>query len=93
MSSSSEISSDKLKVISDNFITIENLKQANESLVNETKKLEIFEHYNVGESEKIFSAVDGQKFHVGVDTINARHSSKYFGKERGMTAMTMSANY
>ena len=95
MSSSSGFSYHKLKNMSTNFIREETLKIVNEKLVNETKKLPIFQHYNVDQknTENIFSAIDGQKYSVGVDTINARYSQKYFGRDKGISALTMSANF
>ncbi|MCP3882229.1 MAG: transposase, partial [Sulfitobacter sp.] len=36
---------------------------------------------------------DGQKFEVAIPTINARHSSKYFGLSKGVVSYTLVANH
>ena len=92
MSISSGFSLDKLKNVSLNFIREDTLKLANEQLINETKKVPIFKYFNVSE-DSIFSSIDGQKFSTGIDTINARYSSKYFGRDKGISVLTMNAHY
>lgn len=93
MATSSGFSYNQLKNISAKHIRVDLLKIANEKLVNETKKLSIFSHYNIADNEQIFAAIDGQKYYAGVDIINSRYSSKYFGKDKGVTSLTMSANF
>jgi TnpA family transposase len=92
MAVSSGFSLNKLKSMSSNFLREDTLKLVNEKLVNETKKLPIFEHFNVAK-DTVFSSIDGQKYPVGVNAINSRHSSKYFGCGKGVSVLTMNANF
>ncbi len=63
---------------SDNFIRLETLKAANDEISNATAALPIFHLYDIG--DHFHSSSDGQKFETKIDTINARHSPKYFGR-------------
>ena len=75
----------------DNFIRLETLKAANDIVSNATAALAIFRHYDIGDT--IHSSSDGQKFETRIDTINARHSPKYFGLKKGIVAYTLVANH
>ena len=76
---------------SDNFIRLETLQAANDAVSNATAGLPIFRHYDIGET--VHSSSDGQKFETRLHTINARHSSKYFGLKKGIVAYTLIANH
>lgn len=65
---------------SDNRIRLETLREANDRISNGTAKLPVFPHYTLGTG--IHSSSDGQKFEARRDTLNARHSPKYFGLKR-----------
>jgi len=54
--------------------------------------LPIFHYYDI-EQETLHGSMDGQKFDTQMDTINARHSPKYFGFGKGITALTLVANH
>ena len=41
----------------------------------------------------LYGSVDGQKFSAATPTSKARHSRKYFGKDRGVVAYTLLANH
>lgn len=71
----------------------ETLQKANELVINKTAKMPIFEHFNVDEMGAIHSSSDGQKFSVSVNTITARYSQKYFGKGKGLSVLTLTANF
>jgi TnpA family transposase len=68
-----------------------NLKAANDPISNSTKELEIFPYYSL-DMALIVASVDGQKYGVAHPTIKARHSSKYFGRGKGVVAYTLLAN-
>jgi hypothetical protein len=55
-------------------------------------KLPVFQYYNI-EEEIIHGSLDGQKLNTQIDTINARHSPKYFGLGKGITSLTLVANH
>jgi TnpA family transposase len=54
--------------------------------------LPIFTYYNI-EEEIIHGSIDGQKFDTQIDTMNARHSPKYFALGKGVTSLTLVANH
>lgn len=87
----SDIGYASLAAMSDNFIRLETLKEANDRVSNATAKLPIFQHYDI--DEVIHSSSDGQKVETSINTINSRHSSKYFGLKKGIVSYTMVANH
>jgi TnpA family transposase len=91
MSEISDINYSTLSTTSDNFIRLETLKEANDTISNAIAKLSIFRHYDIG--ELLHSSSDGQKIETRRDTINARHSSKYFGLRKGIVECTLVANH
>ncbi|NQS91530.1 MAG: Tn3 family transposase [Chloroflexi bacterium] len=76
---------------SDNYIRLETLRAANDQVSNAAVELPIFQYYNIG--DLVHSSSDGQKFETRIHTINARHSSKYFGLKKGVVAYTLVANH
>lgn len=87
----SDIDYSVLAATSDNFIRLETLKEANDRVSNAISKLSIFRHYDI--DEVIHSSSDGQKFETRTNTINARHSPKYFGLKKGVVSYTLVANH
>ncbi|MBU3158380.1 Tn3 family transposase [Clostridium frigoris] len=87
----SDISFSLLSATSDSFIRLETLKEANDRVSNATAKLPIFRHYDI--DEVIHSSSDGQKFETNINTINSRHSPKYFGLKKGIVSYTLVANH
>jgi TnpA family transposase len=76
---------------SDNFISIENLRGANDLVSNAIAKIPIFQYYNLGDA--LHSSSDGQKFETRIHTIKARYSPKYFGLKKGIVSYTLVANH
>lgn len=87
----SDISFSLLSATSDSFIRLETLKEANDRVSNATDKLPIFRHYDI--EEVIHSSSDGQKFETNINTINSRHSPKYFGLKKGIVSYTLVSNH
>ncbi|HEX9867919.1 MAG TPA: Tn3 family transposase, partial [Candidatus Tectomicrobia bacterium] len=87
----SDISYHTLATTSDNFIRLETLKAANDRVSNRIAELPIFRHYDLGET--VHSSSDGQKFETRIHTLNARHSPKYFGLQKGIVSYTLVANH
>lgn len=87
----SDISYNVLSTTSDNFIRLETLREANDLISNAISAMPVFRHYNI--DGIIHSSSDGQKFETGLNTINARHSPKYFGLKKGVVAYTLVANH
>jgi len=87
----SDIGHNRLASISDSFIRLETLREANDLVTNAIADLPIFREYDI--SGVVHSSSDGQKFETGLSTINARHSPKYFGLKKGVVAYTLVANH
>ena len=90
MAEISDIEYHTLAAISDNVIRLETLQEANDYVSNAIAKLPIFQYYNLGDA--LHSSSDGQKFETQIPTINARHSSKYFGLKKGIVSYTLVIN-
>jgi len=54
-------------------------------------RLPIFKYYDIDE-EVIHGSIDGQKLDTQIETINARHSPKYFALGKGISSITLVAN-
>ena len=91
MAEISNITYQQLSTTANNFIRLETLREANDRIANATARLAIFRHYNIGEA--VHSSSDGQRFEAAISTINARHSTKYFGLKKGVVAYTLLANH
>ena len=91
MSNISDVDFSALTTTSENFIRLETLRAANDQVSNAAAELPIFRYYDIG--ELVHSSSDGQKFETRIHTINARHSSKYFGLKKGVVAYTLVANH
>jgi len=89
-----------LSAISDSFIRLETLSEVNDCVCNAIAQLPIFRYYDIGEtihsrlglSSEAYRNQDGQKFETQIHTVNARHSSKYFGLKKGVVSYTLVAN-
>ena len=91
MSETSDIDYHVLADASDNFLRLETLSAANDLVSNAIADLPIFRQYDVGEA--LHSSSDGQKFESQIQTINSRHSPKYFGLKKGIVSYTLVANH
>ena len=68
------------------------LIEASDILSNFIANLPIFPYYSI-DMDVLYGSVDGQKFAAASPTLKARHSRKYFGKDRGVVAYTLLANH
>lgn len=97
MSNSSDINYSFLHNIEKNFITIENLKAANDIISNKIYSLEIFSLWNtfaqIENADKLLAGADGQKFSARLETIQTRYSPKYFGLGKGVVDYSLVANH
>ena len=83
---------DQLSTIQANYLRLETLNSANDCINNATGRLPIFKHYNIQE-DVIHASTDGQKFEARRETFKTRYSSKYFGTQKGVSAMSLIANH
>ncbi len=92
MANISDRAYDQLKGIQANYLRPETLNNANDVINNSVAKLAIFKHYNIQE-DLIHASTDGQKFESRLETFKTRYSSKYFGTNKGVSAITLIANH
>jgi TnpA family transposase len=83
---------DQLSTIQANYLRLETLQAANDQINNATARLQIFRHYQIQE-DLVHASADGQKFETRRETFKTRYSSKYFGTQKGISAMTLIANH
>jgi TnpA family transposase len=74
-----------------NYLRLETLQAANEVISNGIAGLPLFEYFDIEEVRH--SSSDGQRLETQIETFNARHSRKYFGLKKGVTAYTLVANH
>ncbi len=74
-----------------NYLRLETLRAANDAITNAMAALPVFHLYDI--QDTLHSSSDGQRIETQIDTINARHSPKYFGLHQGVTAYTLVANH
>lgn len=92
MAGISDMSYPDLMVTANSLIYLETLKEANRRIVNKTRTLPMYEHYNV-QPDVVHSSSDGQKYYTQIPTILSRYSSKYFGLAKGIASLTNVANH
>ena len=91
MAEVSGLSYSSLLTTARNFLRAETLHAANDGIANATAALSMYEQYEIDEHRH--SSSDGQRIETQIHTINARHSSKYFGLKKGVSAYTMVLNH
>ena len=74
-----------------NYLRIETLHAANDALTNAIAALPMFRRYDI--RDELHSSSDGQRIETQIETINARHSRKYFGLKKGVSSYTLVANH
>jgi TnpA family transposase len=74
-----------------NFLRAETLHTGNDRISNATTTLSMFDQHDIGDRKH--SSSDGQRIETQIHKINARHSSKYFGLKKGLSAYTLVANH
>ena len=91
MAEVSGLSYSSLLTTAHNFLRTETLHAGNNGISNATAKLPMFQQYDIDEQKH--SSSDGQHIETQINTINARHGSKYFGLKKGVSAYTMVFNH
>ena len=74
-----------------NYLRLETVRAADDAITNTTAKLPAFHLYDI--QDKVHSRSDGQRLETQINTINVRHSPKYFGLQKGVSAYTLVANH
>ncbi len=83
---------DQLSTIQSNYIRLETLNDAIDTINNATARLPIFKHYSIHD-DIVHASADGQKFKSRRETFKTRYSSKYFGTNKGVSAVSLIANH
>ena len=83
---------DQLSTIQSNYIRLETLNDAIDNINNATASLPIFKHYSIHD-DIVHASADGQKFESRRETFKTRYSSKYFGTNKGLSAVSLIANH
>ena len=81
---SKNISESELENTVNWYFSLDNIREANNSVLKVIKKLELS---NMFKKDKniLHTSSDGQKFNVAIDSLNANYSFKYFGKNKGVS--------
>ena len=66
------------------FFSVPNTQAANDRILSVMTQLELPQLYR-REPHLLHTSSDGQKFAVAVESLQARHSYKYFGQQKGVT--------
>lgn len=82
----------QLRSIQANYLRRETLVDANDAICNAIARLPIFKHYQIQEN-LLHASADGQKFESRLETFKTRYASKYFGTNKGVSAVTLVANH
>lgn len=91
MAEVSSLSHSSLLTTVRNYVRLETLHAANDAISNATASLSAFHLYDI--QDAMHSSSDGQRIETQINTINARHSPKYFGLQKGVSAYTLVANH
>lgn len=91
MAEVSGMSHSSLMSSSRNFLRLETLRAANDAITNAIAKLPAFHLYDI--QDAMHSSSDGQRVETQIDTLNSRHSPKYFGLRKGVSSLTLVANH
>ncbi|KDP86637.1 transposase [Cupriavidus sp. SK-3] len=91
MAEVSRLSHTSMATTARNYLRLETLHAANDAISNATASLPAFHLFDI--RDEVHSSSDGQRFETQIDTFNARHSPKYFGLQKGVSACTLVANH
>jgi len=66
------------------YFSVDNLMSANDAIIRFIDRLDVPKLFKKDQG-KTHTSSDGQKFAIGVDSLNANHSFKYFGTGKGVS--------
>jgi TnpA family transposase len=84
---SSQINENELENVVNWYFSLQNIQNANDKILHFIDQLELPSLYRTAD-EPLHTSSDGQKVEVNVDSFNANHSFKYFGKTKGASVVT-----
>ncbi len=83
---------DDLREAEKNYLRGETVHRANDLVSNAIAKLDIFKYYNIQE-DLLHASYDGQRLESRFNTLSTHFSSKYFGRGKGLSAVSLIANH
>ncbi len=92
MSEMSDLSFNVLRSTMEDYLSYQSFCQANDRVADAISELEIFKQWNLLD-DKLIADIDGQKASTKSNTIQSRYSKKYLGKGKGLSILSMIANY
>ena len=92
MSEMCDLKFSALRSTKEDFIRYETLCKVNEIIANKINALPIFKAWNLLD-DKLLADIDGQKASTKTNTIQSRYSKKYLGKGKGLSILSMIANF
>ena len=84
---SSQINENELENVVSWYFSLQNVQNANDKILHFISQLDLPSLY-YSTDEPLHTSSDGQKVEVNVDSFNANHSFKYFGKSKGASVVT-----
>jgi len=84
---SSQLNENALENVVNWYFSLQNIHNANDKILHFIDQLELPSLYQTAD-EPLHTSSDGQKVEVNVDSFNANHSFKYFGKTKGASVVT-----
>lgn len=69
------------------YFTLENIRQANQKIIDTINKLALANNY-ISDPDVLHSSSDGRKVSVAVDSLLSNYSFKYLGKDKGVSLYT-----
>lgn len=92
MSEMSDLSFDALRSTKEDYFSYESLFIVNDILADKISELVIFKEWNLLD-DRLLADIDGQKAATKSHTIQSRYSKKYLGKGKGLSILSMIANF
>ncbi|NQY65063.1 MAG: Tn3 family transposase [Alteromonadaceae bacterium] len=92
MAEMSDIDHNTLRTTHEDFIRVETLSKVNDCIASFIKELPIFKAWNLLD-DKLLADIDGQKAETTSDTIQSRYSKKHLGKGKGLSILSLIANF
>ena len=92
MSEMSDLNFNVLRSTLEDYLSYQSFCQTNDRVADKISELEIFKQWNLLD-DKLLADIDGQKASTKSNTIQSRYSKKYLGKGKGLSILSMIANY
>jgi TnpA family transposase len=91
MATRSNLDLQSLKTNQANYIRLETLRATCDILIQGIEKMVMFDRYNY-QKNILHGSIDGSKHGTKRQTVKSRYSPKYFGLEKGVSALNMILN-